>query len=74
MARRRNIEEFEPESVGEGVSRETPVENPNDVPAEPQKAGKWFVCSHEDLVKYEKNMQLVGFKPATMEVLLKEEL
>ena len=71
---RKTKEEFEPEIVGEGVSRETPIENPNDAPAEPQMEGKWFVCSYEDLVKYENSGRLIGYKPETMEVLLKETI
>ena len=76
MARGRKAvqEEFEPESVAEGVSRETPIENPNDAPAEPQMQGNWIKCTYEELCEYEKQMRLIGFKPATMEVLLKEKL
>lgn len=74
MARRRVIEEFEPESVGDGVSRETPIENPNNAPAEPQIGGKWIKCTYDELVKYENTGVLRGFKPATMEVLLKEDV
>lgn len=74
MARRRVVEEFEPESVGEGVSRETPIENPNNAPEQPQAQGNWIKCTYDELVKYENTGILRGFKPATMEVLLKESI
>jgi hypothetical protein len=76
MARGRKAvqEEFEPESVAEGVSRETPIENPNDAPAEPQMQGNWIKATIEEVKKYEDQGKLIGFKPATMEVLLKESV
>jgi hypothetical protein len=76
MARGRRAaqEEFEPESVAEGVSRETPIENPNDAPAEPSVEGNWIKATYDELVRYENEGKLIGYKPATMEVLLKESL
>jgi hypothetical protein len=75
MGRPRKIkEEFEPEIIGEGVSREAPIENPNDAPPEPQMKGNWFKCSYSELCEYENQMKIIGFKPDTMEVLLKENV
>lgn len=74
MARHRKQEEFEPEIVGEGVSRVMPVENPNDALPEPSIKGGWKKCTYDELVKYENEKLIVGFKPDTMEILLKGEL
>lgn len=67
-------EDFQPEIIGEGVSRETPIEDPNNIPPEPQAEGNWIKCTYAELCKYEQAGVLIGYKPDTMEVLLKEEI
>jgi hypothetical protein len=75
MMVRKAKEVFQPESLGDGVSRTEEKINPTDaiieqLPAE--KSGNWKKATMEEVASYEAQGVLIGFDPATMEVLIKE--
>lgn len=76
VRKKKEVEEFVPEVVDEGVVRDQEKENPiagleNEVIV--RHPGAWKKVSHDELAQLEASGQLLGYDQKTGEVLLKEE-